>query len=78
MPVWRPPCNNGVTACNAGVFLCTLTHDDQVQLADRIHNMIDTATDSVYLIDLCGTCWNTVQVLGQATVAPPPLYWAVL
>ena len=60
------------------VFLCTLTHNDQTQLADRIHNMINTATDSVYFIDLCGTCWNTVQVLGQATIAPPPLYWAVL
>lgn len=60
------------------VFLCTLTPDDQAELRGRIREMIDTGTDSVYFIDLCGTCWNSVDVLGQATVAPPPLSWAVL
>jgi CRISPR-associated protein Cas2 len=60
------------------VFLCTLTHEEQAELIERIREMIDTATDSVYFVDLCGTCWNSVEVLGQATVTPPPLYWAVL
>lgn len=60
------------------VFLCTLTSEDQTELVDRLNEMIDTRTDSVYFVDLCGRCWATVQVLGQATVAPPPLYWAVM
>ena len=60
------------------VFLCTLTPDDQAELLDRIRDMICATTDSVYAVDLCRGCWDSVTVLGQATVAPPPLYWAVL
>jgi len=60
------------------VFLCTLTADDQRQLVERIGEMINAGSDSVYFIDLCATCWDSAEVLGQATVAPPPLFWAVL
>lgn len=60
------------------VFLCTLTADDQRELLDKLRDMIDTDTDSVYSIDLCRTCWDSVEVIGQAEVAPPPLYWAAL
>ena len=60
------------------VFLCTLTPDDQTELITRLTDMIDTNTDSIYLIDLCRTCWDTAHVIGQTTVTPPPLYWAVL
>lgn len=60
------------------VFLCTLTPDDQQELVERIREVIDNSTDSVYFIDLCRSCWDTVEVLGQATVVPPPLYWAVM
>jgi CRISPR-associated protein Cas2 len=60
------------------VFLCTLTPDDQAELVGRLREMIDTNTDSVYLIDMCRSCWGSAEVLGQATVAPPPLYWAVM
>lgn len=60
------------------VFLCTLTADDQRELVARVREMINTETDSVYFVDLCKDCWGSAEVLGQATVAPPPLYWAVL
>lgn len=60
------------------VFLCTLTPDDENELRQRVHDMINTATDSVYFIDLCRACWDTTRVLGQASVTPPPLYWAIL
>lgn len=60
------------------VFLCTLTAENQDELRERLRDIIDPNTDSVYFIDVCGACWRSVVVLGQGTTAPPPLYWAVL
>jgi hypothetical protein len=40
--------------------------------------MIDTSTDSVYAFRQCAACWDTVGVVGQATVADEPYYWAIL
>jgi CRISPR-associated protein Cas2 len=60
------------------VFLCSITEPDKRELVTRLHQMINSSTDSVYLIDLCKTCWGGSEVLGQANVTPPPLYWAVL
>ena len=60
------------------IFLCTLTPDDQRQLVTHLREMINASTDSVYLIDLCRACWDTAEVLGQGTIQPPPLYWAIM
>lgn len=60
------------------VFLCTLTKQDQNTVRTHLAAMINPDRDSVYFIDICGTCWKTVTTLGQGTFEPPPLYWAVL
>jgi CRISPR-associated protein Cas2 len=60
------------------VFLCTLDADDLGGLVTRLRGMIDHRTDAVHVVPLCGTCWDGITVLGQATVDPDVLYWAVL
>lgn len=60
------------------VFICTL---DPIQLTDllaRVEIMVDPDTDSVYAFRQCATCWDTVGVVGQATVDDESFYWAVL
>ena len=39
---------------------------------------VDLDVDSVYFFRQCGTCWDGVGILGQATADPPEYYWAVL
>ena len=41
-------------------------------------HLIDTRTDAIHVVPLCGTCWTGISVLGQATIDPDQLYWAVL
>jgi len=60
------------------VFVCSLDNEGLVELLARVTDMIDTDTDSVYAFRQCGTCWDTVGVVGQATVADERYYWAVL
>jgi CRISPR-associated protein Cas2 len=60
------------------VYVITIDHDDLAELTQRLRELIDTRTDAVHLIPLCGTCWTGINVLGQATVDPARLYWAVL
>lgn len=60
------------------VFVITLDHDDLATLTQRLHALIDTRTDAVHLVPLCGTCWTGIKVLGQATVDVGQLYWALL
>jgi CRISPR-associated protein Cas2 len=60
------------------VFLCTVTDEDLAELRDRISDMIDPNTDSVYFVRICAGCWKTIDVHGQGTIEPTPLYWAVL
>ncbi|HEX5494722.1 MAG TPA: CRISPR-associated endonuclease Cas2 [Mycobacteriales bacterium] len=60
------------------VFLCALTAQDREEVTRRLADVIDADHDSVYMVPVCVDCWDAVGVLGQATVAPPVLYWAVL
>lgn len=60
------------------VFICTLEPDDLADLATRVAAIIDTRTDAVHIVPVCGTCWEGIDVLGQATVDPDQMYWAVL
>jgi CRISPR-associated protein Cas2 len=60
------------------VFICTLDADDLADLTRRLGEIIELRTDAVHIVPLCGTCWDGITVLGQATVAPERLYWAVL
>jgi CRISPR-associated protein Cas2 len=60
------------------VFICTLDPADFTDLVERVRAIIDTRTDAVHIAPLCGTCWTGITVLGQATLSPDRLYWAVL
>jgi CRISPR-associated protein Cas2 len=60
------------------VFICTLDPDDLTELIQRLRILIDTRTDAIHVVPLCGTCWTGINVLGQATIDPDHLYWAVL
>ena len=60
------------------VFVCLLDSDQLTELLQRVTDMIDTSTDSVYAFRQCAACWETVGVVGQATVDDDPYYWAVL
>ncbi|ACV77648.1 CRISPR-associated endonuclease Cas2 [Nakamurella multipartita] len=43
----------------------------------RARDIIDLDRDSVYFFRQCAPCWESVGVVGQATVAEPQRYWAV-
>jgi CRISPR-associated protein Cas2 len=60
------------------VFVCTLEPAALSTLLERVNEIIDVDTDSVYSFRQCAACWDAVGVLGQATVADEPLFWAVL
>jgi CRISPR-associated protein Cas2 len=60
------------------VFVCALDTGQLSELLRLVTEMIDTATDSVYAFRQCAACWETVGVVGQATVDDEPYYWAVL
>lgn len=60
------------------VFVCTLEPADLADLTTRVAAIIDTHTDAVHIVPACGACWDGITVLGQATVDPDELYWAVL
>ena len=60
------------------VFICALDAEQLTDLLHHVTDMIDTATDSVYAFRQCATCWDTVGIVGQATVKDDPYYWAVL
>ena len=60
------------------VFICTTEPDELPATEARLRGLIDPDTDAIHLVPLCGTCWDKVVVIGQATVQPDCLYWAVL
>lgn len=59
------------------VFICTLDPTELTDLARRIRDIIDTRTDAIHIVPLCGTCWSGITLIGQATTQPDQLYWAV-
>jgi CRISPR-associated protein Cas2 len=60
------------------VFVCTLEPKDLTELTDRLRAIIDPCTDAVHVVPMCGTCWTGITVLGQATIDPDQLYWAIV
>ena len=60
------------------VFLATVDADTLQEISDHARDIVDLDVDSVYFFRQCGTCWDGVGILGQATAAPPEYYWAVL
>jgi CRISPR-associated protein Cas2 len=60
------------------VFVATLEYSILEEVRDRLADIVNPRTDSVYVFRQCEACWSTVKVLGQASVAQSPLYWAVL
>jgi CRISPR-associated protein Cas2 len=60
------------------VFVCTLEPNDLTELTDRLRAIIDPRTDAVHVVPMCATCWTGITVLGQATIDPDQLYWAIV
>ncbi|MDQ1292824.1 MAG: CRISPR-associated protein Cas2 [Actinomycetota bacterium] len=60
------------------VFVCMIEPDDLPAVRGQLAEMIDVEVDSVYVFRQCGTCWDAVGVLGQATVEDTPCYWSVM
>jgi CRISPR-associated protein Cas2 len=60
------------------VFVCTVEADLLAEVRERIGEIIDSGTDSVYVFRQCAACWDAVGVHGQAIAGDEPLYWAVL
>jgi len=60
------------------VFLATIDMDTLQEITDRAREIVNLDVDSVYFFRQCGTCWDGIGILGQATAAPPEYYWAVL
>jgi CRISPR-associated protein Cas2 len=60
------------------VFIATIEASLLDEARDRISQIINPDTDSVYVFRQCAACWEAAGVHGQATVADEPLYWAVL
>jgi CRISPR-associated protein Cas2 len=60
------------------VFIVTLGEDMLREARDRISQIINPQTDSVYIFRQCAACWEAVGIYGQATVSREALYWAVL
>lgn len=60
------------------VFVCAVESDVLNDLRDRIAEMINPRTDSLYVFRQCSACWGSVTVIGQASVTSEPLFWAVL
>jgi CRISPR-associated protein Cas2 len=60
------------------VFVATLNAERLQEVRERVSEIIDATTDSVYVFRQCAACWEVVGVHGQATVEDEPLYWAVL
>jgi CRISPR-associated protein Cas2 len=60
------------------VFIATAGEDVLGEARDRISQIINPQTDSVYIFRQCAPCWEAVGIYGQATVSHEALYWAVL
>jgi CRISPR-associated protein Cas2 len=60
------------------VFIATLDNGVLEEIRDRLADIVNPRTDSVYVFRQCEACWSTVKVLGQASLAQTALYWAVL
>ena len=60
------------------VFVATIDTEQLNEARERISQIVNPETDSVYVFRQCGACWEAVGVHGQATVAGEALYWAVL
>ena len=60
------------------VFVCAIEPGLLAEARERISEIINPETDSVYVFRQCAACWETVGIYGQATMAGEALYWAVL
>jgi CRISPR-associated protein Cas2 len=60
------------------VFVATIETGLLNEARERISEIINPDTDSVYIFRQCAACREAVGIHGQATVAGEALYWAVL
>ena len=60
------------------VYVARMDLDELHALADNLTGIIDTDTDSVYVLRQCADCWEGVVTVGQASTEEPVPYWSVL
>jgi CRISPR-associated protein Cas2 len=60
------------------VFVCLVEPERLAGLQETVGEIIDVDTDSVYVFRQCGPCWDTIGVVGQASVKDEPYYWSVM
>jgi CRISPR-associated protein Cas2 len=60
------------------VFVATIDTQQLNEARERVSQIINLDTDSVYVFRQCAACWEAVGIHGQASVAGEALYWAVL
>ncbi len=60
------------------VFVCTIEPDHLDELTTRLRGLVDPDTDAIHVVPLCAACWDRTIVVGQATMQPEILYWAVM
>lgn len=60
------------------VFVLSLDDRGLEELQRQAGEIIDVDVDSFYLFRQCGTCWESLDCIGQADPPQPVLYWAAL
>jgi CRISPR-associated protein Cas2 len=60
------------------VFLATIDSGLLADARQRIDQIINPETDSVYVFRQCAACWDAAGIHGQATAHDEPLCWTVL
>ena len=60
------------------VFVLHVDESDLELIRAKCNDMLDLDVDSLLLLRMCGNCWTQKIQIGQANIAAPVLYWAVL
>ena len=60
------------------VFLVSIDPHLLAEVRERISQIINPRTDSVYVFRQCAACWEALGIHGQAHAASRPLYWSAL
>lgn len=60
------------------VFALTVTTEELDEIRRKAAERIDPDTDSLYFFAQCGSCWDRVELLGQAEAPERELFWSVM
>ena len=60
------------------VFVIDVAPEELTGLRGQLQAIIDDDVDSLYLFRQCGSCWQALDCVGQASPPERVLYWAAL